>query len=143
MEDQKTKRDLLRSSYYRNYYNVFANFLIIKKQRISRENSCSVILTNYVNEHLCRHCKFPNECPFPGLRGVLIKFFSCEESFHAFDSFACVPSRDSLKMGQYTIQFLSLTINTVRNDCFVVIFFKVVSCSWRCGCLMKAQNTNN
>ena len=50
--------------------NVFVNFLIIKnKENMTEENSCFVILTNYLNERLCRHCKFPNERPFPGLKG--------------------------------------------------------------------------
>ena len=55
------------------------NFLIIKnKEYLTEENSFFVIPTNYLNERLCRHCKFPNEHPFPGLRGALVKFFSCE-----------------------------------------------------------------
>ena len=53
--------------------NVFVNFLIIKnKECLAEENSCFVIPTNYLNECLCRHCTFPNEYPFPGLRGALI-----------------------------------------------------------------------
>ena len=60
--------------------NVFVNFLIIKnKEYLTEENSCFVIFTSYLNKHLCRHCKFPNECPFLSLREVLIKFFGCEE----------------------------------------------------------------
>ena len=48
-------------------------FHYYKKQRyLTKENSCFVILTNYMNERLCRHCKFPNGCPFPGLTGALI-----------------------------------------------------------------------
>ena len=35
---------------------------------MTEENSCFFILTNYLNEALCRHCKFLNERPFPGLR---------------------------------------------------------------------------
>ena len=38
------------------------------KEYLTEENSCLVILTYYLNERLCRHCKFPNERPFPGLR---------------------------------------------------------------------------
>ena len=55
------------------------------KEYLTEENSCFVILTNHLNERLCRHYKFPNVRPFPGLRGPLIlagafiKFFSCEE----------------------------------------------------------------
>ena len=46
--------------------NVFVNFLIIKnKDYLTEENFCFVILTNYLNERLCRHCKFSNEQPFP------------------------------------------------------------------------------
>ena len=34
---------------------------------MTEENTCFVIL-NYLNEHLYRHCKCPNERPFPVLR---------------------------------------------------------------------------
>ena len=36
---------------------------------LTEENSCFVILTNYLNECIGRHSKFPNEHSFPGLRG--------------------------------------------------------------------------
>ena len=58
---------------------MFVNFLIKNKEYLTEENSCFVILTNYMNKRLCRHCRFGNERPFPDLRGVLIKFFSCEK----------------------------------------------------------------
>ena len=64
---------------------MFVNFLIKNKEYLTEENSCFVILTNYMNKRLCRHCKCGNERPFPELRGVLIeagaliKFFSCEK----------------------------------------------------------------
>ena len=47
---------------------MLVNFFIIKKQYMTEENSCFVILTNYLNERVCRHFKFPNERPFSGLR---------------------------------------------------------------------------
>ena len=40
-------------------------------------------------------------------------------------------------------KFLSLTINIVWKDCFVVTFFKVISCILRCECQIWAQNSNN
>ena len=57
---------------------------------LTEENSCFVILTNYLNECIGRHSKFPNEHSFPGLREgrgrwrsfkpeCLLIFFSCEE----------------------------------------------------------------
>ena len=65
---------------------MFVNFLITKNiEYLTEENSCFVILTNYLNEHICRHLKFPSERPFPSLKEeliqtrALIKFFSCEE----------------------------------------------------------------
>ena len=40
---------------------IFVNFLILKnKVYLTEENSCFVILRNYLNERLCRHCKFPH-----------------------------------------------------------------------------------
>ena len=53
---------------------MFVNFLIIKnKEYLTEENYCFVILTNYLNERLCRHCKFPKEHPSPGLSGRSFK----------------------------------------------------------------------
>ena len=47
---------------------MFVNFLSIKnKEYLTGENF--VIHTNYLNQRLCRHCKFPNERSFPGSRG--------------------------------------------------------------------------
>ena len=61
------------------------SFIKKNKKYLTEENYCLVILTDYLNKRLWRHCKFPNERPFPGLRGTLIyagaliKLFSCEE----------------------------------------------------------------
>ena len=53
---------------------MFVNFLILKnKEYLTEEDSCFVILTKYMNERFCRHCKFPNELPFPNLRGPSFK----------------------------------------------------------------------
>ena len=53
---------------------MFVNFLTIKnKEYLTEGNSCFVILTNYLNERFCRHCKFPNERLFPDLRGDSFK----------------------------------------------------------------------
>ena len=67
---------------------LYVKFPIIKsKEYLTEENSCFVVLTKYLNERLNRHCRFPNERPFPGLRGAfiwagtLIKYFSCEGGF--------------------------------------------------------------
>ena len=46
---------------------------IVFKEYLTEENSCFVILSTYLNERLCRHCKFPDECPFPGLGGRSLK----------------------------------------------------------------------
>ena len=52
---------------------MFANFLIIKnKEYLTEENSSSFILASNVDERLYKHCKCPNEQPFPCLRGALI-----------------------------------------------------------------------
>ena len=67
----KYKISLIFLDFLKIFLNV--NFLIIKnKEYLTEENSCFVILTNYLNERLCKHCKFPNELPFPGLSGALI-----------------------------------------------------------------------
>ena len=75
-----TKKENMIFLIYKSLQNVFVNFLIIKnKEYLTEKNSSFVILTNYLNERFCRHCKFPNERPLPGLRWALIKFFSYEE----------------------------------------------------------------
>ena len=61
---------------------MFVNFFSIKnKEYLIKENSYFFILTNYLNECLCRHCKSPNECPFPGLRGRSLNFSAVKKGF--------------------------------------------------------------
>ena len=53
---------------------MIVNFLIIKnKEYLTEENSCFVILTNYLNKHFSWYCKFLNKSLFPGLRGHSLK----------------------------------------------------------------------
>ena len=52
------------------------------KEYLTEENSCFVIRTDYLNEGLCRHCNFPNECPFPGLSGSVIKFLAVKRGIY-------------------------------------------------------------
>ena len=54
LKNKKGKYDLLNLEII---YELACKFAYYKKQKIS--------------EHLCRHCKFQNERPFPGLRGTL------------------------------------------------------------------------
>ena len=51
---------------------MLVNFLIIKNKEYRAEENLFVILTNYLNERLCRYCTFPNERVFPDFRGELI-----------------------------------------------------------------------
>ena len=69
----KRKISLIFLDFLKIFGNV--NFLIRKNKRhLTEEKSCFVILTNYLNERLRRHCK----------GGALIKYFSCEEG-HLFE----------------------------------------------------------
>ena len=62
--------------------------------------------------------------------------------FHFLESFAYCFIECLIKYEVFT-KFLTLTINIVWKDCFVVTSFKVFSCSLRCGCQIWAQNSNN
>ena len=70
LKDRKMKKENTISLIQKSLQHVLLNFLIVKnKGDLTADNSCFVILANYLNERLCRNCKFPNECPFLGLRG--------------------------------------------------------------------------
>ena len=67
--------------------------IIKNKGYLTEENSCFVMFTNYLNEHLCRLCKFPNERTFPSLSGRSFKpgrslsFSAVKRSTHSKGAF--------------------------------------------------------